>query len=265
MKPVYSNLTPTYGVHQGGVCKIEIAPIEWLSTKLIRDFANGCTVIPALIEGKEWIVIEFTPDSYSYDEKPKTIKAGTYFETSVDGTSNDLDASTYQLLETLRYHQFIAIVTDRKKRKRICGTNETGMTMQIGNDNKNTDSGKLTVPVNLQYQNEKLNPFLIEKCIGIENFTDCYWHTVSTSGDEWPMISFTGGNDIGNIEVEFHNTPSGTIYTTTILAGERDFIVTDELGWSGFIPTNAHIVRWRKVCPLGQYTAWSSKSLTYIP
>ncbi len=260
MKPAYDNINLTYGVHEGGICKIEIAPMEWLSEKLTIDFATGTVHPPSLLEGKEWLVVTLTPDSYSYVSSPKIGKAGSYYETEIGGVANDIDKSILQVLQTLRYHQFVVKALDLKKRQRICGDIDTGMILQITDANTNENGGKLSVGISLRAEHEKINPAILVPCEGTENFTDAYLTVPDVSPPTSMAINFSGGNLTGTTQVEIINIPGFS--SDIVLAQGIDFIDGDQAYWSIKIITATFKVRWRRVCRAGFYSAWQEKTFT---
>src|SRR5881392_728476 len=113
MKQVYGNIAFTTGAQVAGICEIKIAPREWLASDPVIDFATGKILTDlALTDDKEFLILTLTQDSYEYNEKPKNNRGGSYYEVSCNGTINDLDSTTQQMLESLRYHEFVAIIKD---------------------------------------------------------------------------------------------------------------------------------------------------------
>lgn len=160
MKPVYSNIDFTQGAHVGGITKIQVVPREWLNSGLVQDHNTGKILTAVdLLAGKAFIELNFTQDSYEFTEKPKASKPGDYFETNIAGLLNDLDPATYQVLETLRYSQFVVLATDRQQRMRICGNIDRGMSFSFGTKNANAQNGNLTVSVDLDMQTSTAAPF----------------------------------------------------------------------------------------------------------
>lgn len=254
MKPAYSNLSLKCGVHIGGLYKVQIAPIEWLIEKVVFDFATGAAIEPLLQDGKEWITLELTPDSYSYIETPGTSKAGDNYTTAITGTSNTITKEIRQVLETLRYHQFIVKATDADKQTRLCGDIDAGMKLQIPNDNTNDTGGKLSVGFSLSMAHEKSNPFVIEACAGIENFTEVNPVVNDADPPTFMSLVFSGGNLVGITEVEIINLPGETHLFilpagTSSISGENDY-------WTDYLSTETFTVRWRRRCAGGKFSAW---------
>ena len=115
---------------------------------------------PVLFPNKNWLKLQLVESSYEFDEKPKSNKGGSYYETSLSGTSNDLSADLLQVLETLRYSEFVVIAMDRQKRYRIIGNQDAGMVMQITNKQINNQGGNQIITIDFTIQTETLSPFL---------------------------------------------------------------------------------------------------------
>ena len=136
MKQVYNNINLLNGAVKTGLCKILIAPREWLINTVDIDFTTGKVISEiAFIFGKNWIELQFTPLSYDMQETPKTNRAGEYIETVIKGTINNTEADTLQVLNTLRYHEFIVVAQNRNGLKKILGDTEKGMIFSFGTKN----------------------------------------------------------------------------------------------------------------------------------
>lgn len=160
MRPAYSDHKLFTGIHTAGIYKLQVIAKEWLQDPLVIDFNTGkITTAAVLIFGKTWLTIELTPESYDFDEKMKTGKPGSYFETTISGTSNSIDATLLQQMETLRYHEIIAIVFERDKRKRIVGDQTTGMSYQFYPKLKNSSGGQQQISIDLIIQTARTAPF----------------------------------------------------------------------------------------------------------
>lgn len=163
MKPVYNNIQPVTGHLETGICVAKIIPREWLALPLAVEFtSNTILTEPVLLDGKTWLSLEFVQPTYDYSEKPKTSNGGTYYEILLTGSINNIDASLLQTLETLRYHEHIAIVKDRKGRERIIGDPDSGMTLQVTNRTTNDNGGNITITIELSYLSDAAPPFYIE-------------------------------------------------------------------------------------------------------
>lgn len=160
MKPIYGNIQPTTGALYSGICTLKIVPKEWITSFIEIDFLTNTVIYePILKEGVDWLIITLTEKSYEYAELPKTTKAGQYCEISFSGTTNNLSPEILQILETLKYHEFVAITKDRYGRQKLIGNNATGLTLSIGNKETNADGGTQTVTVALYMENEFAAPF----------------------------------------------------------------------------------------------------------
>lgn len=258
MKNVYSSLQPKTGHHVGGTCKILLAPREWLINAYTVNFSNGkITTQLSLISGKSWLTMDLVEDSYRWEETAKSNNAGTYYEKSIGGLINYMDPELLQLLETLRYHEFVVQAKDKKKQWRVTGNAGAGMLLQYNNSNNNNQGGNQIVAIDLQIQEETSSPFYDI----VENFTDVVWIN-NYQEVPYPALVFSGGNLIGATEFEIFNTPAppATVYTETLAAGEN--AEYRGLGaWPDLDTSLVHKVRWRKQWPDGTFTAWAEKTL----
>lgn len=160
MKPIYNNVLVTTGRYTAGICKILIAPREWLVNTWIKDFSTNVIINTiTLQEGRAWLELELVEDTYDFSEKPKESKAGPYFDMSLDGLINDLDEDTLQILNTYRYHEFVGIILDRKRRQIVSGNKDAGMILRMGRETQNKQGGTNEIPISLTIQNEELCPF----------------------------------------------------------------------------------------------------------
>lgn len=262
MKNTYSSIDSATGSHDGGLVSIKVAAIEWLSTKWQRDFATGTVLPPSLLSGYEWIVIDLTQESYSYEETPQVSKAGGFFETVIAGLNNNLTPSVLLVLETLVNHQFVVIAKGCDGLERVCGNTDGGMRLTIGNTNKNETSGAKVLSLSLQYQHKKPNPFVVSPCTGITNFSSLSWNAQEINGDSFPYMIFAGGSAIGSAQVELI-IDSSTSYQATVPEGESQLMLSECPGWPDLVYGNTYTMRWRRVCPHGFYTSWQQASVVY--
>jgi len=160
MKPAYSDIAPVTGGLVSGICAVKIIPREWIAEEIKIDFGTNKVLSQAvLFPNKNWLKLQLVESSYEFDEKPKSNKGGNYYETSLSGTSNDLSADLLQVLETLRYSEFVVIAMDRQKRYRIIGNQDAGMVMQITNKQTNNQGGNQVITIDFTIQTETLSPF----------------------------------------------------------------------------------------------------------
>ncbi len=160
MKPVYSGVVLQTGNHNGGICVIEIAPKEWLQNDVVIDFDTAKILTPLVLTGTHsWLKLEFTPNSYDYDEKPKSGKSGTYYEVSAAGIINYSDAALQQALETIRYSQVVCKLTDRNKYIKLVGSKSFGMLLSITSTNTNKSNGEQTASLSFYLETEDAPPF----------------------------------------------------------------------------------------------------------
>lgn len=160
MKPVYSNITIATGARLAGIFQIQIAPREWLTVNPIIDFSTGKVLTPlSFIAGKSLLTLTFTPDSYNYEEKPKSSKGGDFYEVNVTGTINTVNEDLHQVLETMKRHELVTLVKDRKKRTRLVGSMDAGMQMKINYRQNNTNGGNEIATIDLLQDVEDSPPF----------------------------------------------------------------------------------------------------------
>lgn len=150
------------GVGNYGIVSIQVVPREWVDGTITIDFATGRVVDPILLlPGRDWITLEFTQPSYDYEEKSKSNKSGSYYEITCGGILNYNDADTMQVLETLRYHQLVAIVKDREKRLRLVGDNDNGLTLSKSFKQQNINSGTEVVQIDMMMESERSAPYYV--------------------------------------------------------------------------------------------------------
>lgn len=160
MKPAYANLSLATGVRHAGICTIKIVPREWIVADPVVDFNTG-KVLTALqlLNGHTWLTLEFAPTTYEYEEKPKSNKSGSYYEVTLSGIINKYTWDVHQVVETLRYHECVAQITDRYKKTKLVGDKESGLIVTVGNNVKNTQGGQQQVQIQLAMECEGLPPY----------------------------------------------------------------------------------------------------------
>jgi hypothetical protein len=183
MKPNYTPIALEPGIHQPGICKIQVAPKEWLDTDVVPDFLTKNVTAPIiLITGKSFIDLNFIWPSYEYNEKPKSSKHGSFTEVSLSGAINYTSPDILATLETLEYHELVAVVTDSRRQRRIIGNKEQGLSLTFSNKNANLSNSTNAIEVNMVMEQEGKPPF--------------YGWNLSTSSPS------TGGGYYCNIVVE---------------------------------------------------------------
>ena len=155
----YASISPATGTHIAGICKLILLPKEWLYQIWIADFKTGRVLSLPIIPGKEFIKINLLQNTYKFTETPKSTKGGSYFDISLTGSSNDIDQATYQTLETYRYHEFIAIITDRQGRLKIVGNFDGAMIFEFNNSEENQGGGQQKIDIKMSMQLESKVPF----------------------------------------------------------------------------------------------------------
>jgi len=160
MKPVYSHIEPSTAVHTAGIVKLLIAPREWLSEPFEKDFTNNKVLdAVAFLSGKTWLHIEMAGESIFFNETPKNSNAGEFYEVSTGGVLNYMDAALLQQLETMRYHEWVVVTMDRKKKYRIAGTYEKGMQLSVAHAERADDGGESRVTLQFFIETESLPPY----------------------------------------------------------------------------------------------------------
>ena len=160
MKPVYKSLPLQTGILNTGIYTVHVAPREWLAYNIAIDFSTGKVTREAtLLPGKNWLLLEFAPQSYDFDEKEKTNKSGSYYDISIVGDLNKYDAAVHQVLETIRYHELVAIVTNRNRLKQIVGNMEAGLRRTFNSKKLNNSYGHEDLHIELRMEAEDPSPF----------------------------------------------------------------------------------------------------------
>lgn len=186
MLNVYNKITPATGLHVAGICKIKIVPKEWLLSPLVIDFKTGRIISDVLLmEGKNFIEIDFVQDTYDYGEKPKSSKQGSFYEISLSGNTNSLTADDLQTLNTYRYHQFVAVIKDRQGRQKIVGNKDAGMVLQFSNKETTDKGGTQLIAIDMTMDMQNPAPFFAlqlatpELLFIINSSTEIYLYWVS--------------------------------------------------------------------------------------
>lgn len=157
---MYNSLAFKTGSKNSGICTVKIIPKEWVANLFAIDFDSGKVLTALTLQpGREYIDLNFTADSYAYEEKPKSNKSGPYFEVTCNGTLNDLDAVSQQILESLKNHEFICLVKDRNKKEKIVGNPLYGMRLQMGYKQANSSGGTEVQSIDLTMDCEDRPPF----------------------------------------------------------------------------------------------------------
>lgn len=159
MKPVYSDLNLSTGSHVAGICNVKVAPREWLTEDPVIDFTTGkILTAAAFIAGKTWLTLEFVAQSYDYNEKLKSNKSGSFYEISLSGVLNKYDADVQQVIDTIRYHEMVALVKDKKNKTKFLGNTQEGMAVAGDHTIKN-NPGEERLQINLFMESEAPAPF----------------------------------------------------------------------------------------------------------
>lgn len=160
MKPIYNNLTLTTGAFSSGICKIKIVPKEWLAEPIETDFATGKVIDVILLQdGKQWLTLELAENTYDFDEKLKSGRAGDYYEIIIQGLINNISPELLQILGTLRFHEVVAIVMDRQRRWKVIGNLDAALLFRFSNKENNNQGGQQICSIDLSMQNEHPSPF----------------------------------------------------------------------------------------------------------
>lgn len=157
----YNPIETLKGWYFSGIYSVLIAPREWLLAPVERNNSTGVIAgIPELENPYQYIPLEFAPETYGFEEKPKTNKQGPFFETHLEGTTNNLSAEILLTLETLRYHEFVAIIKTRKKETKFVGNKDNGLILQFSNKEVSKTGGNQEIAIDLQNDFEQAAAFI---------------------------------------------------------------------------------------------------------
>lgn len=135
MKPAYSDILLKPGAVTHGIVSVKVVPREWLAADPVIDFNTGKVITAvSLAAGRSWILLDFAATTYKYDEKPKSTRSGSFYEISLSGSINNYDSAMQQVMDSLRYHELMAIVLDRNKRIKLAGTRDAGFGVSPANN-----------------------------------------------------------------------------------------------------------------------------------
>lgn len=106
------------------------------------------------------ISLDLVPDSYIFEEKPKESRAGQFFQVMVQGNINDITPELLTSLNTIRNHEVIAILHDKRGRKKIVGDETSALLFRFGNKEDNTKQGGIQVcSIDMTMDSENTAPF----------------------------------------------------------------------------------------------------------
>ncbi len=160
MKPIYNNLTLTTGAYFAGISKIKIVPREWITEPIEIDFETGKVINEVLLaEGKQWLNLELTENSYDFEEKIKSSRSGEYYDIVIQGTINNISPELLQILETIRYHEMVAVAMDRQRRWKVIGNKDAALLFRFSNKENNNQGGQQICSIDLSMQSEHTSPF----------------------------------------------------------------------------------------------------------
>jgi len=156
MKPVYSNIEATQGLYAAGFCKIKLAAKEWISSVISPDFNTGKLTVPVtFFDGFNWLEFSAVPDTIEFSEKPKNNRGGSYYEVSLEADLNNIPPELLPVLESLRYHELVALVYDKRRRYKIIGNHETGLLFNFYNkEDASKQGGVQTVKITMEMDSE---------------------------------------------------------------------------------------------------------------
>lgn len=161
MKPTYSNIKFTEGLYTAGHYLIQIVPREWLLDAIIPDFNTGKVIDEILLQdGRAWLNLECVPDTYEFDEKPKSNRGGSYFEVTVQGTINNITPELLAALETMRHHEIVAVLKDKQRQLKVVGNIDTGMVFRFANKEDSSKQGGMQVcAIDMVMDSDTATPF----------------------------------------------------------------------------------------------------------
>lgn len=157
----YANIKVTQGLYAAGICQVKIVPREWLTDPWVADFLTGKVIDEILLEpDRSFITLELVPDSYEFEEKPKSNRGGSYFEVTVQGNLNNITPALLASLETVRYHELVAILKDKQRRYKVVGNKEAGLAFRFANKEDATKQGGIQVcAIDMTMDSAELSPF----------------------------------------------------------------------------------------------------------
>lgn len=138
MKSAYASIGLLPGARNTGSIGILLAPREWISSIADPNFSTGIISSVQFHAGKEWIELEGIPESYQFEEKPKTNKSGDYFEISARAIINQLTPEIQKKLNTYLYSEFVAVLKNKSGYLKLIGNQEQGMILKMDHDQTNT-------------------------------------------------------------------------------------------------------------------------------
>lgn len=157
---MYNDISYVTGIHEAGIVKVQVAPREWLDRYVEPDFlTNNIRNAISFIPNAGFIELGFIHTSYEYAEKPKTNKNGNFKEVSLSGILNALNPDVFRILETLEYHEVIALVTDVKKQQRLIGNKDQGMSFSFASRNANLATSSYVTAVDMVIETESVPPY----------------------------------------------------------------------------------------------------------
>lgn len=145
----YGSIPLVGAVKKYGIASIFIAPREWLNNWDVDFKTNEIWNNFVLKQDKYWLQLFFAPNSYDYDEEPKSNKGGSYKEIKATGIVNNMNPEILQILETLRYHECVVVLTDRLHQQRVVGSTYAAMVLNTAIKQNNNSSGTQDVTVSL--------------------------------------------------------------------------------------------------------------------
>ncbi len=146
-------ITTAYGNNSGGVCQLKMIPKGWLQQDLVIDKTSGnISTAPTLIPGRTWIVLEMMDNTVELTERAKSDKAGKYTETTITGVVFQDGESLRAVLDNIQYLDFVVLVTDKNKVRRLVGNKKKGMTFSTDftTGKKPIEANKFEITFSLQ-------------------------------------------------------------------------------------------------------------------
>jgi hypothetical protein len=160
MNQVYEDILLEPGAKVNGIYQVKIVPKEWILEGPIIDMFTGTVSTLKLKTGYDWLNLSFTPKSYLYDEKSRSDKGGVFYDKLISGLLNAYNEDLHSILETFRYHQFVATVTDRNKIPKVIGDGDNGMKLKFDPRSSNNNGGQQLLQIELRMQGETTSPQL---------------------------------------------------------------------------------------------------------
>jgi hypothetical protein len=161
MLNIYDNLLSKEGTTNSGIKSIKVRESQTLQERQFtrQHLFSGNSIITGNYEDN-FYEIDFIKTSFDHIEKSKKSKAGTYYDITINATSNNLDPMLLQLLNTLRYKKLAVLLTYCDKSQKLIGDQNNGMQLEFQHNTTNKNNLGLTLDITLTIQKEFPTSFI---------------------------------------------------------------------------------------------------------